>query len=410
MIDIAKFKGLQPAHAEGRVRIDLTDPFTGKVKHRQEGKNHVFPESLLCGTGGNWVESLSAAYLALSDSADDIDLNFPYMVGTTIGYGIPSQGSSGTYRGAYSVANQVLAAVNGLTSLRWKFQFDFTPAQANGTIRRVGLTGQYSYLKESQPAQRFPVSTTAGTSTYMSDGRYCYYCSTAGVVTKYDMYLSATTTIDVSLIVGTVGTTTKNVGYAPATGKYYIYAQSSTAANRKMYVFSDNTFSNLEATYSISNISMAGGPLYIYGNFAFSCGGTSAIYGADFVNNVAQTMYTAPATPFNATAGNNVVNAFTVGYGKYILSATDTSLRIGAIFDMAAKAFSGSLNTATSISGGAGGYGHMTAPIADTFMVGQTKNGVLYVNPAIAMKKLDTPVTKTSANGMTVTYELEVFW
>lgn len=405
MLDVAKFKMLQPAHAEGRVRIDLTDPVTGRVKDRQEGKNHVFPDALLCGVDGDWVNSISASYLAITDSAADIDVNFPYVVGNMLGFGIPSQGSSGLYRGAYSVANQVLAAVNGLTSLRWKFQFDFTTDQANGTIRRIGLTNQHS-TRLAQAPHRLPISTTYATESMTCDGRYCYTCSTAGIVSRYDMHLNGTTTIDISAIVGTVSGTTKNVGYAPATGKYYIYAASSTAANRKMYVFSDNTFATLEATYSISNISMAGGPLYVYGNFAFSCGSANSIFGADFVSNTAQSTYTAPATPINLTAANNTVNSYTSGYGRYILSSANNSSKTGAIFDMDAKAFSGSL--APSITTAA--LGNASAPLTSLFMPGQINNGKLYVNPAIAMKKLDTPVTKTSANGMTVTYELEVFW
>lgn len=408
MIDIAKFKGLQPTHAEGRVRIDLTDPVTGKVQQRQEGKNHVFTDAMLCGTDGDWVSDISRAMLGITTNTEPVDTAFPYMLGTIVGYGTPSQGSSGLYRGAYSVANQVLAAINGLTSLRWKFQYDFTTAQANGTIGQIGLTWQYLPSARMQAPRRLPGFVLTGTEDYTCDGRYCYTCATTGIITKFDMYLgTTTTTIDISAVVGTVSGTTKYVGYAPATGKYYIYAASTTAANRKMYVFSDNTFSNNEATYSISNISMAGGPLYIYGNFAFSCGASNAIYGADFVNNTAHATYTVSANPFGTPAQ---INKFTIGYQKYIVIPGRSTY--GVIFDMAAKAFSGILASAQNGASPPGNYGQAAAPLISTFMAGINiiNEKRLYVNPAIAMKKLDVPVTKTSANGMTVTYELEVFW
>ena len=185
------------------------------------------------------------------------------------------------------------------------------------------------------------------------------------------------------------------------TGKYYIYAQSSTAANRKMYVFSDNTFSNLEATYSISNISMAGGPLYIYGNFAFSCGASNAIYGADFVNNTAHATYTVSANPFGTPSQ---INKFTIGYQKYIVIPGGSTY--GVIFDMSTREFVGLLASTQGGASSSSNWCHASAPLITPFMAGTgvAADKKLYVNPAIAMKKLDTPVTKTSANGMTVTY------
>ena len=76
----------RPFQAEGRIRLDLTDPVTGKVKERVEGKNHVFKESLLSAWNSvNWWEDVSAMWLCLNDSSDSIATDFPYLLGQTVG-------------------------------------------------------------------------------------------------------------------------------------------------------------------------------------------------------------------------------------------------------------------------------------------------------------------------------------
>ena len=73
-----------------------------------------------------------------------INTKYPYLFGQTVGYGKPSTAGTGLYRGAYNAANQVLRELS-LDSVRWKFQYDFTTAQANDVpINVVGLTNQYT--------------------------------------------------------------------------------------------------------------------------------------------------------------------------------------------------------------------------------------------------------------------------
>lgn len=99
--------------------------------------------ALLSGPSRDWVSMVSGLWLCLMDDGSANDVNFPFLSGQTIAYGRPSLGTLNTYRGAYNSANQVLAQMDA-TKARWKFQYDFTTAQANsGTIRSVGLTNQF---------------------------------------------------------------------------------------------------------------------------------------------------------------------------------------------------------------------------------------------------------------------------
>lgn len=418
--DPAKFKNIKPLHAEGHICIDLTDPLTGKVKERIKGENHVFTDSLFSGNSFDWVGSLSAAWLCLNDSTAAIDTTVPYLMGQTVGYGIPSAGSSGLYRGAYNAANQVLAQMS-LTGARWKFQYDFTTAQANGVaIGTIGLTSQYGYgtpssLNSKRHLSGF-VTTDNANYTYTCDGRYTYVCSTAGIITKYDLWFGTSTTIDVSATVGTTSGTTKTVGYAPATGLYYIYCYSSTAGNRKMYVFTDASFGTLSTTYSPSNLAKNGtDPLYIYGTVAYwmSSSTNNTIYYADFAANVAHSTLTLSTYNYAAysesSIANGVLSNCTCPVGsKYVYCepSANTSAK-GIIFD---------LSTGT-LAGYVTGYsttGYLKAlcihPLTTEKIVCNTHNGTLMHKAAIAAYKLPSTVTKTSANGMTATYELEVFW
>ena len=143
--DIIKYRGL-PAIAKGHPCIELKDPLTGKIKERIEGDNHVFTDALFSG----WWSAVSSAFMVLSDDDTPVDNNFPYMLGNVVGYGVPSQSGSGTYCGAYNSTNQILASMTP-DKISWKFQYDFTTAQANGTIKSIGLTRQYQCYSKVVP-------------------------------------------------------------------------------------------------------------------------------------------------------------------------------------------------------------------------------------------------------------------
>lgn len=411
----------KPEAAKGHVCIDLTDPITGKVKNRVEGDNYAFPKSLFSGPSFDWKDAISNSFFALNDSPIALDQSIPYLMGQTIGYGRPSQPGLGTFRGAYNAANQVIAALD-LTKIRWKFQYDFTTAQANsGTIRNVGLTNQYGYGGASATSKRHISNFTVAQSAQYNltcDGRYAYSCSTAGVITKYDLWMNTTSTVDVSATVG--NSENKWVCYAPMTGKYYVYRYSNTAGTRRMYVFSNNTFANLETSYATSNIVLAGPyPSYVYNNYMFCLlpSNSNDIYKADFVNNTAhQTLtlsaynnaeYTESTTYGTTTAlGNGTIAIPGTSYFVCGLS-TGYPARKSPLFDMNTSSIVGYLGTVQNTSY----YACCLHPIINTEkMLCDTFGGYLYHNSALTTYILPTPITKTSANGMTATYELEVFW
>ncbi len=402
---------MKPLHAEGRVCIDLTDPITGKVKKRVNGKNHVFTDGLFSGENFDWITAVSEAYTCLNDSTTTINTTIPYMFGNTVGYGIPSTSGTGTYRGAYNSENQVLAEMT-TTSARWKFQYDFTAAQANGTIGTIGLTHQYDSVYNTKKRHLSGFTTGANTNnTLTCDGRYAYTCSTAGIITKYDLWLNSSSAIDVSATTGTAASY-KTVGYAPATGACYIYVYSGTESSRKMYVFSDNTFSSLTNTYTPTNIAVSSYyPMYIQGDYAywFKTGSSSEILKADFVNNVAYSTIT--VSTYN-TAFGSLTGSFACGScacsGSYVYAGMGyTSAPKGILFDLASDSViawiygpisSTSYNCAVCLH-----------PLTAEKICCNTY-GTLFHNSAIAAKKLVSPITKTSENGMTATYEIEVFW
>ncbi len=409
MKEISKYDRarLKPYEAVGKVCVELTDWRTGKVIQREQGKNMVFPAGLYC--GGDWVAHLSTAWLVMNDDDTPVDINMPYLLGGTIGYGQPSQAASGLYRGAYSSSNQVLAEPT-VNSIRWKFQYEFTSSQAIGTIKNIGLTHQYSANTQYTP-DMFRVKTPLTNKYYFThDGRYCYEITDAGVITKSDVLAGAVVdTIDVSAIVGSSTRDSKAVGVAPATGLYYVCVYSTTPANRKMYVFSDSTFTTNTTTYLMSNNTFNHDRycMYVYGNKAFfPRDGSEGMVKVDFVNDLA---------PIEQTAGkswplSNPQFSWrgTFGYGKYIVKMVPNSGGVGFIYDMEKEDVITSFNYIFAQSYNLQSF--CVHPLVDTFLPCLPLTTGIYTNCAKTAKVLDTPVVKTSANGLTATYELEVFW
>lgn len=431
IIEIAEDVFLKKCDAVGRVRLDLTDPLTGKVKERIDAENHVFMDVLTSwqlysmGSYFGWNTeqagyAMAGVGLALNDDDTAINTKLALLRGQTIGYGIPSTGSSGLVQGAYNAANQVIADMSDLSKVRWKYQYDFTPSQANGVIKNVGLTQQYSgqFFTPKHGVQK-KANFGSGNAGYCNDGRYCYIISSVSVITKYDLWLNSQTTIDVSATVGSNSAEYKCIGYAPRTGKYYVWKYSSTAANRRMYVFSGNTFGTLETTYSPSNIAINNNgynyPFYVYGNFMYWCATDNTFHKADFVNNVAHTTVTIPSTT-HSVLGTSYVNTrpqngcLADEVGIYILGAMNSNDR-GVLWNPDNDSIAAFFRPYMGY--GAGGW--FFNPLVETRIVSCfTGNNVMYslfhIGHAVTSLVMSSPFTKTSANGMTATYELEVYW
>ena len=420
-------RNISPHHAEGRICIDLTDPLTGKVKHRVEGENHVFNGPMIAGSAynglssGGFVQDFSSNLpLVLTDSVAAIDTSLDLVMGQIVGYGIPSASGSGTYKGSYNSANQILARKT-LDSVYWKYQYDFTTAQANGTIGTIGLSNQYL---SHQRWTVLPWYIAGNASTYYGnqtcDGRYSFSCSTAGIITKYDNLFATTSTIDVSAVVGTTAASTKDVVYCADTGKYGVYVYSATASLRKVYIFSDASFATLETTYTPTNItSSASSPAYIYGNYLFTAESGVGIKYADYVNNLAPITITptysklAQTENINGYSNINYVPSGTMAYGKYLMFGWNPSqyYATAGVVDMSTFT-QVAYGCGQIVSGGSYTFPIVKNPLYDNICCLMSANPVSYQRNfgAVSAKRLDTPVVKTSANGMTVTYELEVFW
>ena len=125
--------------AEGKVRIDYTDPVTGRVLERIEGKNHVFADSLLVTDVLGYVASIP---LAVTDYRSTLRTEFPFAPGNLLGYGVPGQGSSGEIQGSFRASDSILRKLTK-ESLYNKFVYDFTPNQLAGDIGTVSLTKQF---------------------------------------------------------------------------------------------------------------------------------------------------------------------------------------------------------------------------------------------------------------------------
>ncbi len=403
--DFSKLKNMKPQAAVGRFCLDLTDPITGKVKERMEGKNHVFEDVLYAGAGStSWINATSQAWLVLNDSPLAVDPDMPYVMGQTVGYGRPSQDGAGLFRGAYNAANQKLAEWD-FTSIRWKFQYDFTAPQAIGTIRQIGLTHQYNRALTKYQQSRIPISAHYEAVQYTSDDRYSYNCSSSGIVSKYDNYLGTVSEIDISSLVGTLSN--PRVAYAPATGKYYIY--DYWRPNKPVYEFTDNTFTSLNETYEPTNSPYTNSnQLYVHDGCLYIVT-DGAITKTDFVNDTAPVEVLKISDVRNNAAfledsyANNFHPNGAMGVDSYIMCfSVETNTYKGLIFDMATDSVVGYMSAGDNTN-----RAHCVHPLT-TSRIFCSGNGAM--SAAITAKKLDADFVKPADRGMTETYELEVFW
>lgn len=416
MQDIIKMSQVRQAgEIVGKITLDLTDPTTNKVTERIEEYNTPFRESIL---GSNdWVSSVSTAKTCLCDDDRATNLNAPFVFGNGIGYGAPSQASSGLLRGAFNSAEQLLAAITPM-SVRWVFRYDFTAPQAVGTIKNVGLTRQYQTSGRTEARARVKskgAPTVGGTST--QDGRYAISISSAGIITLRDCWFGVNNTIDVSATVGNKTANGKAVAYDHVNKKYYVAVYSATAAERVVYRFSDITFSTLEATILIPGYVENNGtiPAYVHNNklFMFLA---DRIRIHDLSTDTRLSDIGRP-TVHNLVEGPQASSRLQMFHstipfgGRYCLCGNESGAGYGdtpwlPIFDMQDLNFPAMAvepyNVAT--------LPHCYAPYADTETPFKASGAWHYTFGAFTNHVLSTPVPKPDNKGLTVKYELEVFW
>jgi hypothetical protein len=415
MKDITKMLGLD-CQAEGRVCINYTDPITQKIKEQIKGKNHIYRDALFSG----WYSNVTNATMVLSMGTRAIDPDIPYILGDTIGYGMPLTGSLGTVRGAYNAASSYLE-LKTLENISWKFVYDFTPMQVPYPVKTIAMTNQFS-TKGGSHFSKFGLITgsAAGNGGCTSDGRYTYRINADGIITKYDAYFNTTTTIDIVGIVGAVFN--KILLYEPLTGYYYVWS-----ASKKMFRFDDDTFSVSTAEWLCPNLALnlngglgdVGG--YVYNGIAYVFNGTN-IYKLPFVANIAQPNVPLPPTSTIGIPQSTSVTTFSSSQNS--ITSTQSPLKdtlivfgggtagsstiIGYIWDLATESVVGYLsNSSNAVSSKIPSFIMPTATNKILGLVNDQGN----VNCAIAQYVLPVDAPERPAGyGMTVSYEIEVTW
>ena len=426
----------------GKTSLALTDPVTGRVVERMDGKNLAFKDAVLASvvqnvgspltvnpfySAGAWgVLASSATVLGLYDDGTAVSNDFTYLRGKLVGYGQPSQGSSGVYRGGANTALQVLGALS-TNKITYKYVYEFGPSQANGTIRSLGLTRQYNDLiaLSTHIVPQRVTNDPGHQSVICGSGYHSISISSAGIIkVQPTSDLNNTITIDKTAVVGSNAGEAKHIGYEPSTGNWFISVHSSTAANRKVHRFSDHTFSELLATYQYSNYSSAfsSGCFYVYGGIGYVTTPSSppTLLKADFVNNVAPVVQTLPSKPpAEATLLSNsltTTSSNTIGHATagIIVQARSQhspfdSYAIDPISNTFVAMFSGRMTSLTTRSGLIFLPGASSKIVTRVESVGSTPEWFALHNSAMTAQVLETPFVKTSANGMIATYELEVY-
>lgn len=180
-----------------------------------------------------------------------------------------------------------------------------------------------------------------------------------------------------------------------------------------MYVFSDASFGTLTTTYSPSNLAVTGTyPLYVHGTTAYWFYVSDSIRYADFAANVNYSTLTistynnAAYSEKSSTANGSPSIGSCAVNNKFVCNFPNSDSK-GIIFDISTGSLAGYLSGLGLSSNTSACCIH---PLTNEKIICSTIGGALYHKAAIAAYKLPTTVTKTSANGMTATYELEVFW
>lgn len=411
----------RPQRVEGHVCLELKDPISGKIKERINGRNHIFENTFFMQGLSNMTTNdlgyfyswnrpkgcVSFAYLCLQDTEipTPIDDTRPYLVGQTLGYGMAEAAASGSFRGAYNAVNSFLAKWD-LTKVSWQFQYDFSASQANGTIKCMGLSHQFGSRYTASgfiPAQQIfapynPINVATST------GRYKMSITTAGIVKVIDLYgIEANREIDISAIVDS-STSTKSIGYDPNTGKCYVWRYSSTAANRLMFEYENFTFSNYLGSTNYTNCTSnnAARPFYRYGNTFYFMGETTSRYVYTLTTGNAFTSVTIPYAANNASGSYSIYpNSSTCGRAEGIWMA------YRFLYDPVNNVF---LYQVGSVDGGA------VYPYDIGFIHHGNGASTSYGSPfvvnaaAIAAYNLPSPIEKTSANTLTATYAIDVYW
>lgn len=410
-MDVIKSEKIQPSHVRGQAGVYLKNPRTGKIVDGQEGKNLVFTNGLF---GDNWVQRFSKSRMVLTDSTRTLDINFPFILGKTIGYGDPSTAGMGLNRGSYDTSAQVLEE-RTWAGISWKFKYDFLTTQAIGTIGTIGLSQQHTTEPTLQKWDLMHLGRSFTPKANLKDFKN-YYRLNYATLRIYDYITDTNTDLDLSAIIG--ANTDHRVGRHATNGRFYIYTQINSEF--VLIEFTDDTFTTVVETYPCNNANAGwfdngfvvydGKVIYPYNN------ANAMLRYFNYINNtpyeevqlyrdptLAKTNEQYPVNPcFRPSRGFMTYNSYL--FSAFFSASYNTSGNGGIIFD---------LNTMTQVGvHGAPDYTVTQHPRFNFFMPCSlhSNTGINYGACALAGKKLAVPVVKTDQYALSATYEIYVEW
>ena len=284
----------------GRVKIKDIDPITGKIKEKHTGTNHIFYDSF---NSSDWVRVLNnpnRPNLFITDDTAPISDDFPYLRGNIELWGQINLGSDGARRGSWSPIDSFVnvdasippdfdtdgpsTTLPGMGRI-WRYQYEFGEGQLHGrNLGCIGITTQYRpiYTQTTTAVDMLALRpirerywTSWGAQTLNVSGvvkngiRYSLEQSTAAVtgtviVTKYNFLTQESTRIDVTRYFTALGAgQQRSVGVDFNDGRMYLAMLSTTAAQRRVMVFSDDTFEELIETHLTPAITAGGGGTWL---------------------------------------------------------------------------------------------------------------------------------------------------
>lgn len=440
-----QIKRVQSAQAaEGRICVDYTDPVTGRVLERIEGKNHIFMQSLAV---SNLFSYLSNIALCVTDFSGTLRTEIPLVPGNLLGYGIPSQGSSGTLRGAIRTAD---CTFNDFTRERLlnKFVYDFTPNQLNGAISTVGLTNQFAMVDSNNtnvmPSQfliptkyRYFLDqiTSSLRYIYRRDTNEFYVFKSATKISKYSMMNLTETEIDISALCPakenySSAVSSSSLGYCAATGNFWLVLSWRDRVNNEYHSFMDivecdSLFSkqissrrlsipDAESRYAVGQ--QYGNSFAVYGDLFYALEyGKIAVY--DFLSRTAISTWDEAVTKYERCYNgfettNPAYCSIAVPFDKYTLFMGSMNTYDGpmdTVFDMAEKrSYAGAAATKYNSSRTFQNY-LFPFWIGDSLTLLRSSSNISANALSCYQLPADTP-PRPEGSGVTITYEIEVYF
>ena len=370
--------GNQSPRVEGSVLIQYRDPVTDKVVKQTEDHNHAF---LGMFSSLAWEQILSLTtqpIFFLSNDPTPPSNDFPYLRGETIGWGTVNGVGSGSYLGSWAAGigyiRQPITEYEGFPAygMQWRYAFDFAANQILQEIGSLGITAQYmpyvAGASNTYPIRRIRYEP-AENVYYVYKNNKGYSITDAGIVSVYNPVTREKTTIDVSDIAETGAILC--VGANAATDRMYIFKYHATAANRRMYEYSDDTFTTVLQTWSPTNITAyptTNRIFVVQDNFMFYW--NANWMRCDFVNNVNTAVMTFPAHPLLTARMAANTNSMLLKDGNCYIMDDFTTSSNNIILNMASQSLMAYYNPAART-------GTRQAQHAIVDMIEPPNNGIL---------------------------------